>query len=245
MEREVFNRLAQLEKDHWWFVARRKIISEFLHRLTAKSKDKRILEVGCGTGGNLRMLSRYGAVTAFEPDNESRDFASRQGNISVQSGELPKDLPYDGEMFDLVVAFDVLEHVEKDGESLKALAEHLEPEGSLFMTVPALPSLWSEHDNRHHHYRRYTKSRLSQVLEDAGYRIVTISYFNTLLFPFIAGIRYTKKLFRVRDTNDEAMPPRWLNKLLERIFSAERFLLGRIPFPIGVSLIVVAQKVAP
>ena len=245
MEREVFSRLAQLENDHWWFVARRKIISEFLHRLTAKSKDKRILEVGCGTGGNLRMLSRYGAVSAFEPDDESRDFAVRQGNIPVQSGALPKSIPYEGEMFDLVVALDVLEHVEKDEESLKALAERLEPEGSLFITVPALRSLWSEHDERHHHYRRYTKSKLSKVLEDAGYRIVTISYFNTLLFPFIAGIRHMKKLFRMHDADDEVMPPRWLNKLLERIFSAERYLLGRIPLPIGVSLIVVAQKVTP
>jgi len=191
------------------------------------------------------MLSQYGVVTAFEPDDEARAFATRQGNIPIQPGTLPKGLPYEGEMFDLVVAFDVLEHVEKDEESLKAIAERLEPEGSLFMTVPALPSLWSGHDERHHHYRRYTKSKLSKVLEDAGYRIVTISYFNTLLFPFIAGIRYTKKLFQMRDANDEAMPPRWLNKLLERIFSAERYLLGHIPFPIGVSLIVVAQKVTP
>jgi len=242
MDRSVYQRLDQLEGEHWWFCARRKIISAVIRRFAPKKQSLRVLEAGCGTGGNLQMLSRFGQIEAFELDDEARKIAQSKMPIDVKPGMLPDQIPFRAGSFDVVTAFDVLEHVEQDVESLNKLGQQLAPGGRLIMTVPALPWLWSHHDETHHHFRRYTKSSLDETLRKAGLEPVRISYFNTLLFPMIAGLRLVRKKLGLAEGTDDAMPGKFANAVLKMVFGAESSLVPHMALPIGVSLMAVAER---
>jgi SAM-dependent methyltransferase len=241
MQRDVYERLDRIEDRHWWFVARRAVLSAAIERLGKLKKSATILEAGCGTGGNLAMLSGFGDLVAFEPDEDARKMASHKHTCEILEGYLPEGIPYDDRRFDLIAAFDVIEHVERDIESLAALRNRLNPGGRLIMSVPALPWLWSAHDEHHHHFRRYTWESLQAALHDAGFRNVEITYYNTLLFPLVAGVRAIKKLFNLSDSSDDHLPAAPVNAILRMIFASERFLIGRVRLPIGVSLLAVAE----
>lgn len=242
MQRDVYQRLDQIEDRHWWFVARRAVLSAAIRRFASFTKPPQILEAGCGTGGNLAMLSGFGELVAFEPDADARKMAAQKHTCEILEGYLPEGIPYDDRRFDLIAAFDVIEHVERDVESLEALRQRLNPGGRLIMSVPALPWLWSAHDEHHHHFRRYTHESLASALRQAGFRSVEITYYNTLLFPLVAGVRGIKKLFNLSDSSDDHLPAAPLNAMLRMIFASERFLIGRVRLPIGVSLLAVAES---
>lgn len=198
-----------------------------------------MLEVGCGTGANLAMLKQFGKLDAVELDDAARAIASARGDVAVRPGALPAELPAECGDYDMIVLLDVLEHIEADEAALTELRRRLRPGGKLVITVPAYPWLWSRHDETHHHHRRYTAALLGDRLVAAGFRIDTMSYFNTLLFPLIAGVRLLHRLMGV-EAADDAMPAPWLNRALKRIFGSERHAIGRLPMPFGVSLAAVA-----
>ena len=238
MDPKAFERMRELEDHHWWFVARRAILHSILKRLPT-STDTKILEVGAGTGGNLAMLGAYGSVSAIEPDAAARSIAQQRSIADIEAGVLPNGLPFKDGFFDLVAALDVLEHVQEDEASLKAIGRKLRPGGQLLLTVPAYGWLWSEHDELHHHFRRYTKSEFSEVLISAGFKIQKISYFNAFLFPAIFFIRWMKKMLKIT-TRDDVMPAGWLNNILRAIFGSERWLLRWVNLPFGNSIVAIA-----
>jgi SAM-dependent methyltransferase len=240
MEPQLLREQASLEKMHWWFVARRKILDRVVAGLGLPA-GSRILEAGCGTGGNLHMLARHGEVFAFDVSETARRLAAEWGTAQIAEGFLPDGIPFDGEAFELVVLLDVLEHIEDDGAALRALRTRLKPGGRLLITVPALPSLWSCHDERHQHYRRYRKAELAAKLRGAGYELTRITYFNTLLFPLVGATRLARRLIGGESQDDLVLPSPWLNGLLKGVFGAERNLVGRFPLPIGVSLLAIAR----
>jgi SAM-dependent methyltransferase len=244
MEPEVYVRLAEIERTHWWFVARRHILSEVLRRLCRLPREARVLEAGCGTGGNLSMLSRFGEIVAFEPNAQGREAAKRQGPFEIRDGHLPDGVPFAPGQFDLVAALDVLEHLANDRESLSALRDRLRPGGWAIVTVPAFPFLWSEHDEAHHHKRRYRKSELAALAESAGFSVVLVTYFNSLLFPVIVAVRLTKKIMGIH-TPDDAMPSPAVNRMLTALFDLERFLVGRVAMPPGASLLALLRNMPP
>jgi SAM-dependent methyltransferase len=241
MERAVYLRMAEVEEEHWWFVARRRILGDLLERLVELPQPARVLEAGCGTGGNLGMLSRFGAVRAFEPDEGARSHARSKGAFDVRDGRLPDAVPFEPDDFDLVAALDILEHLDDDAASLAALAHRLRPGGWLLITVPAFGFLWSQHDESHHHKRRYRKDELVARIKAAGLIPVRVSYYNSLLFPLIAGVRLLRNLLG-RQGDDEALPPRAINRFLAGVFASERHLIGRVPLPLGVSLVALARR---
>lgn len=242
MEPSIYTLMASLEENHWWFAARRAIAENLIRQLRLPPGAS-ILDAGCGTGGNLAMLSRYGQVDAMELDDRARQMANAKGVAQVLSGELPGEVPYPQGQFDLIALLDVLEHVEDDCNTLEVLGSLLKPGGRLLISVPAFPFLWSAHDEAHHHKRRYFLGELKSKLENAGLEVAYASYFNTILFPLIFGARQLGKLRAdKRESGDLAMPGPWINRLLFAIFSSERFVLGRWPLPFGVSAMAIARK---
>jgi SAM-dependent methyltransferase len=240
MERAVFDRMAEIDAEHWWFAARRDIIARLIERQAGLGPGASILEVGCGTGSNLELLQRYGRVDAIEPDEPARALASARSGIAVKGGLLPDGVQLDDGAYDAIVLLDVLEHIPDDLGTLKALRPKLAKGGRFLVTVPASPWMWSSHDAAHHHHRRYTAASLTKVFEEAGYRIRYRSHFNTVLFPLIASARIAGKLLK-REGGDDAIPPKPVNSLLKGLFGLERHLVGRTALPFGVSLALVAE----
>ena len=241
MDTEVYLRMAMLEEKHWWFEGRRIIIETLLKHLDFPANGK-ILEVGSGTGGNFLMLSKFGKVDAIEPDASARALVSNRCGVELTEGSLPDQIPFPPHSFDLIVALDVLEHIKDDQESLVSIKRFLKPDGHLLLTVPAYQFLWSEHDEQHHHERRYCLAELTGLLEKVGYTIHRKSYFNTLLLPLILLMRFTKRLLN-RKTPDDKMPAGPINKLLLGVLKLENYLLRKgIYFPVGVSILVLAQN---
>ena len=240
MDAAAYREMAALEDRHWWFVGRRRITDALLWR-PALPPEASVLD-GCGSGGNLTMLARYGRLSAGEFDAEARRLAAARGVAArVASCELPAVFPFDSERFDLIVMFDVLEHIEDDLATLAAVRRHLADGGWFVLTVPAFPFLWSPHDTYNHHFRRYTRAGLMKRLADAGLRPAYCSFFNFWLFPLIALFRTIRKFGRDNEIGDLAMPPAPINRVLAALFSSERFAMGRLSLPFGVSLILTAR----
>ena len=206
MNREIYIRMAGVEDDHWWFSGRRAIVESLLARI-GLPRDAAILEPGCGTGGNLRMLARCGSVCAMDLDDQACRFAQARGIGEVAAGRLPDKIPFGDRCFDLVVMTDVLEHLDDDAATLRALRERLKPGGLLLLTVPAFRFLWSSHDTSHHHRRRYRAEELRKVVSEAGYEICYLSYYNFLLFTPILATRMVQRLTGAnREGHDLRLP---------------------------------------
>jgi len=240
MERAVYDHMRALQRDHWWFAARREILASEIARLPLPH-PARILEAGCGPGGNLEMLKRFGEVKAIEPDEDSRSYAAAQSGLDVRAGLLPAPLPDFGQAFDLIAAFDVIEHVDDDAAAVAALGDRLAPGGFMIATVPAYAWMWSDHDAAHHHKRRYRLADFRRLFESAGLRVRRASHFNALLFPPIAAVRLAKNAAGLTG-GDEAMPPRPLNGVLKAVFRLEREVLKATDLPFGVSILLIAQR---
>ncbi|WP_039396019.1 class I SAM-dependent methyltransferase [Novosphingobium sp. MBES04] len=238
MEADVYIRMNELEGEHWWFAARRRIIAEVLERLIPprpSGETRDILEAGCGTGGNLAMFARYGALDAFEYDEQARQQAIRKSGLDILPGALPGAIPFGDKCYDLICILDVLEHIEDDVASLLALRARLKRHGRILVTVPAFPKLWSHHDEAHHHFRRYTRNSLKEVVGKAGMKVEKSFYFNTLLLPLALATRLLKKA-SANESPDDSMPSAWLNTLLRYVFASERHVIGRVGTPFGLSL---------
>jgi SAM-dependent methyltransferase len=238
MDRAAYQRMAEIDQDHWWFVARRRIIARLIERFRPRPGPLSLLEVGAGTGSNLALLKRYGEVDAIEPDAAARAFAERRSGLSIKAGYLP-DVPLDDGRYDLIVLLDVLEHIPDDVGALRHLAAKLAPGGRILVTVPASPWMWSAHDVAHHHQRRYTRAGLARVFREAGLEPRFSTHFNMLLFPPIAAVRLLGRLLG-RAGGDDVMPPRPINAALRAIFGAERHWAALVSMPFGVSMAMVA-----
>lgn len=238
MDRAVFDRMAELDQDHWWFLARRRILASVIRRFVVPGPDARILEIGCGTGHNLPMLKQFGQVDGCEMDPVARDLAALRSGRPVVDARLPDLTAVPEQHYDLIALLDVLEHVEDDAAALKAIRSRLRPGGALLLTVPANPWMWSAHDVTHHHFRRYSKRRLGRLFAEAGFDARLHTHFNTLLFPLIAFARGAAKLLR-RQESDDSLPSAPVNAALNRFFGWEASMIGRAPMPFGVSLLAV------
>lgn len=241
MEREAFELMERQQDTHWWFAGRRTIISNLIERHGKLQPGSKILEAGCGCGGNLSMLARFGELHAFEHDPEARSSATRRSGIAVMPGTLPDAIEFSDNSFDLVALLDVLEHIDDDVGSLRALKAKLAPGGHIMITVPAGQWLWSDHDVTHHHKRRYAKLQLIDALQRAGFLDVRIGYFNSLLFPLAMFDRILVKFGLKQGTSShQPIPP--VNWLFRKIFAFESRWLGVLPFPTGLSLYAIAKK---
>lgn len=239
MERVVYRQMAELDQRHWWYRARRQILAELIRREGGLPPNPRILEIGCGTGHNLAMLGDFGEIDALELDEEARAMAEQRLGRQVMSAPLPELDGVPDRHYDLIGAFDVIEHIDDDRGALTSIAAKLKPGGKFLMTVPAHQWMWSAHDVVNHHKRRYSKRALKALIERSPLKLSKIGYFNSLLFPLAVADRLASKL-RGREDADLKLPARPLNSALEKVFAAERYAVGRLPLPPGLSLFAVA-----
>lgn len=238
MNPEAYREMAAVEDRHWWFVGRRQVLSSLLASLELDSQAA-ILEVGCGTGGNLEMLRSFGIVRAVEMDSSARAIAIQKTNsqCEIRAGACPDDIGFDDERFDLICMFDVLEHIERDLDTLCALRQRLRKNGRILLTVPAYQWLYGPHDRFLHHKRRYSAGELRAKASGAGLRPIRMSYFNTLLFPLAALARVKDRMLGATKATGQGMPPQIVNKVLKATFASERFLLKGMNLPFGVSIV--------
>ena len=240
MKDKVYYDMTKLQKEHWWYKARREILDKIISKCKL-SVNAKILEIGCGTGGNLLMLQKHGNVFAMEMDEFASEYATRTTGVDVRKGRLPDNIPYN-EKFDLVCMFDVLEHIQDDKKALIEITKLLEPAGTLIITVPAYSWLYSAHDKMHNHYRRYSANALNEIISYSGLNILKISYFNTLLFPLVILTRLADMLRNSDESIGYSTPNKIVNQLLYRTFSIERLLVNKICLPFGLSIFAVCKK---
>jgi len=243
MRPDAYVEMARVQHAHWWFTARREILQARIAALHLPA-GARLLEIGSGTGGNLEMLSEFGSVVGIEMCQEAISFASklpvvREARAQLVQGRCPEALDRIEGSFDLICMFDVLEHIDADSQVLHDLSRLLAPGGRIMVTVPAYDWLWSEHDERLHHCRRYTKASLNDAFDRAGLNVTKLSHFNTLLFPLAVAERILCKVTRRESTSAE-VPGARLNAALRRVFAAERHILGPLDLPFGLSLLALA-----
>jgi SAM-dependent methyltransferase len=238
MSPEAYLDMAETESRHWWFAGRRKILSRLIVELRLPTNAK-LLEVGSGTGGNLQMLSAFGHVSAMEMDATARSICSQKtgGWFDVRPGFCPNDIPFAGEKFDLICMLDVLEHIDEDVQTLIALKALLADGGRILITVPAYRWLWSAHDEFLHHKRRYSSAEFRQKIANAGFHLVRVSHFNTILFPIAALVRLKDRMLGNAIPTGGSVPFEPLNQLLKTLFSSERWVLAKTNLPFGVSLL--------
>lgn len=245
MEDTAYRQFIELEERHFWFVARRRIFFDLLDEQMSGHTSATVLDVGCGAGGMLRLLSRYGSVTGLDTSEELIEFCRRRGFQQVQVGSA-YELPVASESIDLITMFDTIEHVPDDARALREVRRALKPGGVLFVSVPAYQFLYANNDRIAHHQRRYTARRLRRDLLAAGLTPTKITYFNTLLFPAILPAVLGKKAHeRIVPPGDRTnlsheLPP-LVNRMLTAVMSSERKLLRRVNFPFGHSIIAVAR----
>lgn len=247
MDAELYAQFDQLEDAHWWFLGRREVVLATLRRLLRGRAGLRILDAGCGTGGMLGPLAEFGTVEGLELEPRAVEAARRRagGAARVHPGGLPEGLPR-GERYDLITALDVLEHIGPSVDALRALRSALAPGGTLVITVPAFPFLWSAHDEVNHHQRRYTRASLQRELATAGFAIRHLTHYNSLLFPPTAAVRLLQRVLP-REGNprsDLQLPPAPVNAALRTLFALERWWVPRLEVPFGLSLLAVATPVA-
>lgn len=238
MDRVIYDRMAAHDSTHWWYRARRDVLAEVIRRKVTLPPIANILEIGCGTGHNLAMLSAFGTVDAIEIDDHSRDIAAKRLGRVVGASPLPSLEGVADQHYDMVAILDVLEHVADDEAALRAIARCLRPGGHILLTVPQFPWMWSGHDVANHHHRRYTKATLRAVIAAAGLKLDLLQSFNSLLFPLAAADRLVARITG-REGSDDAPPPGPVNAVFEKIFGFERYLVGRVPMPPGVSLLAI------
>ncbi len=243
MQQHTYSIMYSIEEKHWWFAGRRQIIASFVDRICAKFADTqpRILDVGCGTGANLEMLSEFGQAEGVDVSPEALTFCRQRGLERVRLGTA-EDLPYPDQSFDLVTGLDVVEHLDDDVAGLKEMKRVLRPGGRALVFVPALMFLWGVQDDVSHHRRRYTLAQIKQSFRDAGLEVERASYANISFFlPILFG-RFLMRLTGFRPVSENVLTIGFLNKPLGTILGAEHLWLRYLNLPFGVSAICVARR---
>ena len=245
MEDISYQETHDVQASHWWYQARLEIIRRMFEAKFKRKDQGRILEIGAGSGVNIRRLREFGSVEAVEMHDGGRSMiAAAFPDVDVRNGALPEAELFQGKTYDAICMFDVLEHVEPHIDALKVVREHTHDDGHLFLTVPAYQWLWSQHDVAMHHYRRYSRETLREALEASGWTVETIGYFNTWLFPLALVARLKDRIFRPKISSGLSVPPSGINSLFFRVFASEAARVVRGGFPFGLSLFVVAKPAA-
>jgi len=251
MRPEEYRKLYEMEKVYWWHIGRRRIIYLLIEKfiISENINNLKIIDIGCGGGSVLDILSNFGDVLGIDDNETALNFARQNGFSNVRrinGAHLSKE-PNFLNNFDLVTCLDVMEHTDDDELLLREIFQILKPNGYALITVPAYNFIWSEHDEALNHKRRYTASELHRKLNDAGFAVIKRSYAITFLFPLILLYRLFRGVFP-KDSHEPktsyVMLPKSINTFFVYILGIESRLLNYIDLPFGSSIVCVARKKA-
>lgn len=247
MNVDEYEKMYRTEEDYWWFRGRRTIVYS-MFRLYAEplGRPLRILDLGCGTGKCLCDLAGMGhEVVGLDFSAEALAFTRRRGGRELLRGDATA-LPFQSNSFDAIIALDIMEHVEGDGEMAREMHRVLRPSGVAIINVPAHPFLWSEHDLALHHFRRYTPGSFRRVLRRAGFGMVRFTYsifllfFPAVVYRALSNLRPRRPGYR--PTSHVIQTGGLLNRFFHNVIGAESRLMKRVNMPIGLSLLAVVRK---
>jgi SAM-dependent methyltransferase len=236
------------ESQNWLKTARMRLLRAFLADFPAAGRRLQILEVGAGVGQNVPVIAEFGVVDVVEINPLGLDGLRESGNVrEIYDQPIPFEL---AETYDVIVAFDVLEHIEDDRGATDWIRAHLRPGGQLIATVPAYQWLFSDHDVALRHYRRYTRRRLSAIMP-AGMTVKRAGYFNCVLFPLAAAMRIVGKIagkLSGRNSSQAVLKqsaevPGFVDRVFLRVLSVELWAIKRgARLPYGLSVFCIAVK---
>ncbi len=249
MDTKKYKRMFNLEDTYWWFLAKHKIVQSLISLYYGSStKGVTALDLGCGTGAFLNRLDSMG-IKAYGLDisKEAINFCIYRRRGELVQGNIEGEMPFRDNTFHIVTGLDVIEHVDNYQNVIIEACRILKPNGLLVVTTPAFKFLWNQHDEVHHHKRRFVRKELKTAIEATGkLRILKLSYYNFFLFFIVCLFRIFKKTFcGIRGQSDDFLwVPPMINKFLFKIFGMESFFLKCVNLPFGVSIIAIAKKQA-
>jgi SAM-dependent methyltransferase len=241
MKKSTYDIEWSLEKSHWWFTGRRRLLKVLLSSLGIH-RDSLVIDVGCGVGSNLTLFKSMGfKVIGIDSEFYSLSLARIISEVSLINGNLLR-LPIKSNSVDLIIATDVLEHLDEDTAGIKEIYRTLAWRGIALFTVPAFEFLWGTQDEVGIHKRRYSKNELLKKLKQIGFEILKLSYFNFFLFFPILISRRLMRIFKLKIESENKINFPILNFFLKTIFSIEPYVLKFFSFPFGVSILCIAKK---
>jgi ubiquinone/menaquinone biosynthesis C-methylase UbiE len=245
MDKNYYLEYYHLERSNWWFRVREKIIEDQLQKHLSDihaGASLTILNVGAATGRSSEVLGKYGKVTSIEYDADCCAFTREKTNLSILNASV-LELPFADNSFDLVCAFDVIEHVEDDQLAVREMQRVCKKDGVVYITVPAFQQLWSHHDVVNQHFRRYKMNQIVSLFGSQG-RILKKTYFNSILFLPILSFRTISRLFPKAFTRSGSgsdfsffESESLTNRILYQVFHVEKYLLRLMRFSAGVSIL--------
>ena len=244
MMKHTYPILYELEESHWWPIGRRRIIASFVKEICSKITDHhpQILDVGCGTGANLKMLGEFGDAQGVDISSDAVAFCRERGLENVKLGAA-ESLPYDDNGFDLVTAFDVVEHMDDDVAGLREMRRVLRPGGRLLLFVPTFNFLWGLQDEVSNHRRRYRLAELRRAVTAAGFQVERTTHANITFFLPVLFVRILMRLTGIRAETESSINIPALNRVFGALLGSERYWLRYLNIPFGVSGLCVARRV--
>jgi ubiquinone/menaquinone biosynthesis C-methylase UbiE len=235
---------GRAEASHFWFRGFRRFVSPLLEDVAAGRHDLRLIDCGCGTGSNLRLLRPYGRAIGFDL-TVGGSATAQQAGWSVARADITR-IPFASNTFDIATSFDVFQCIDADADAIGEMTRIIKPGGAVVLTVAALEFLRGDHSEAWQEVRRYTPARARRLLEQAGLRPERVSYMFASTFPLMLAVRAGQRMLRPfrapRHDTDIAVPVAPVNALLSAVVSAEASLSRRVPMPIGSSLLIVGRK---
>ncbi len=243
MDSSEYTNLARVEGAHWYYAGKREIVRRWLLRVRPPQAADTLLDCGAGTGRFAKEMEAHCRVLVLDDHEEALRLLRAQFRaeqvLSLAGDRVP--LP-DGSLH-YVTALDVLEHVPDDGAVVRGFHRLLQPGGLAVVTVPAGMALWSDWDVSLHHYRRYSRPQLRALFPSSEWDIVYANYTNVAVYPAVWLLRRWRRWFPAKQGAERAedrVPSAWLNRVLRWSFVAPSF--WPMPFPFGVSLLLVARR---
>jgi SAM-dependent methyltransferase len=242
MNPDEISKMHLLEETHWWFQGKKRVVETLLKSADIPEGD--FLDIGCGTGMFLKVFCSRGNAFGLDASHQALSYCRFKGCEKVVQGS-GDYLPFADGKFSFVSLLDVVEHADDDGNVLKEAHRVCMPGGIVLITVPAYRFLWGSHDEVHNHKRRYTRNKLKQLGLSVGFNIERITYTNFFIFFPVLASRVISRFISKAVESDMKVAPKWVNRVMKRVYALESLYLTKGNFPWGVSVLMLLRKPAP